>query len=88
MTLADTVTRALEQHGARNARRLARLIITEVRDHDARLLEQIRVRDLPLADCPDGCVVGAEWKRQAEHARHEIQQLRSEVLTATREVRR
>ena len=67
MTLADTVTRALEQHGARNSRRLARLIITEVRDHDARLLEQIRVRDLPLADCPDGCVVGAEWKRQAEH---------------------
>ena len=64
MTLADRVAQALEQHGARNARRLARLIITEVRDHDARLLDQIRVRDLPLPDCPDGCVVGAEWKRQ------------------------
>lgn len=69
MTLADTVTRTLEQHGARNARRLARLIITEVRDHDARLLDQIRVRDLPMPECPDGCVVGTEWKRQAMEAR-------------------
>lgn len=69
MTLADTITHTLEQHGARNARRLARLIITEVRDHDARLLDQIRVRDLPMPDCPDGCVVGAEWRRQALEAR-------------------
>jgi hypothetical protein len=88
VTLADTVAQALEQHGARQARRLARLIITEVRDHDARLLEQIRVRDLPLADCPDGCVVGAEWKRQAVAARHEVEQLRSEVLHATKEAHR
>ena len=68
MTLASTVTRALEQHGCRNAARLARLVITEVRDHDARLLDQIRARDLPLPDCPDGCVVGAEWRRRAEVA--------------------
>lgn len=87
MTLANTITVALEQHGARNAARLARLIIADVRDHDARLLDQIRVRDLPLPDCPDGCVVGAEWRRQAEAARHEIQQLRSELLHATREGR-
>ena len=87
MTLAATVTRTLEQHGCRNAARLTRMIITEVREHDARLLEQIRVRDLPLPDCPDGCVVGAEWRRQAEHARHEIQQLRSDLLHATREAR-
>lgn len=71
MTLADRVTTALEQHGARNARRLARLIITEVRDHDARLLDQIRVRDLPMVDCPDGCIVGNEWRRQALAARYE-----------------
>jgi hypothetical protein len=88
VTLADRVAQALEQHGARNARRLARLIITEVRDHDADLAATIRHRPLPMPECPDGCVVGNEWKRQAEHARHEIQQLRSEVLTATREVRR
>lgn len=87
VTLLATVTRALEQHGCRNADRLARLVIADVRDHDARLLEQIRVRDLPLPDCPDGCVVGAEWRRQAEHARHEMQQLRSDLLHATREAR-
>lgn len=68
VTLADRIGKALEQHGARNHRQLARLIITEVRDHDARILDQIRVRDLPLPECPDGCVVGAEWRRRALHA--------------------
>lgn len=87
MTLAERIGRALEQHGARNHRQLARLVIAEVRDHDARLLDQVRVRDLPMPDCPDGCVVGAEWRRQAEHAKAEIQQLRSDLLHATREAR-
>ena len=87
MTLADRIGRALEQHGARNHRQLARLVITEVREHDARLLEQLRPRPMPYDECPDGCVVGQEWRRQAEHARHEIQQLRSDLLHATREAR-
>jgi hypothetical protein len=69
VTLADTITRALEQNGARNARRLARLVIAEVRDHDQHLAATIRHTSPPYADCPDGCVVGAEWRRQAMAAK-------------------
>ena len=65
MTLADTIAQQLGRAGCTNPQRIARQIITEVRDHDAALLDQIRVRDLPLPDCPDGCVVGNEWRRQA-----------------------
>ena len=100
MTLADTIAGMLRTAGVTKTdpRRLAVRIINDVRAHDldhatepatpAAPAAPIRWRTLPLPDCPDGCIVGAEWNRQAVAAHAEIQQLRSELLHAQREAHR
>ena len=47
---------------------LARQLIRMIRDADQ---PQITWRTLPLPDCPDGCIVGAEWRRRALVAEEE-----------------
>jgi hypothetical protein len=67
VTLAESIEKMVVTAGARphTARGLARAIIRLVREHDAGILEQLRPRPLPLDDCPDGCIVGVEWRRRA-----------------------
>jgi hypothetical protein len=99
VTLADHITGLLRTAGVTrtNPRALAVRLINDVRAHDhanaqadtpAVPATPITWRRPPFDDCPSGCVVGAEWHRQAIAARDEIQQLRSDVLHAQREVHR
>lgn len=69
MTLAERIQQTLTRAGCRMSASVARSVIAQVREHDADLAKQIRRRELPLPDCPDGCVIGAEWRRQALEAR-------------------
>jgi hypothetical protein len=62
MTLLEQVTRTLTVAGCRMPDTIARQLIRIIRDADQ---PPITWRPLPLPDCPDGCIVGAEWRRRA-----------------------
>lgn len=69
MSLTDRVVRTLRAAGCASPEQVARRIIADVADDLTARGVQLPTRPLPLPDCPDGCIVGNEWRRQAEHAR-------------------
>lgn len=72
MSLTDRVVRTLRAAGCATPERIARRVIADVIDDLTTRGVHIPERPLPLDGCPYGCVVGAEWRRQAEHARDVI----------------
>ena len=69
MSLTDWVVTQLRTAGCATPERLARRIIADIADDLVARGVQLPTRPPPYPDCPDGCVVGAEWKRQAMEGR-------------------
>jgi hypothetical protein len=69
VSLTDRVVTELRTAGCDRPERLARRIIADIADDLVARGVQLPTRPLPMPDCPDGCVVGAEWKRQALEGR-------------------